>query len=71
MWTYERKNKYQINNWTNTQWWWTTFLLEMTQEEFISEMLKGVEDFENGRTLTIQELQEELEKEFQKSNFTK
>ncbi|QDY87028.1 hypothetical protein FRW55_02560 [Mycoplasma anserisalpingitidis] len=47
------------------------FLLEMTQEEFISEMLKGVEDFENGRTLTIQELQEELEKEFQKSNFTK
>lgn len=47
------------------------FLLEMTQEQFISEMLKGVEDFENGRTLTIQELQEELEKEFQKSNFTK
>ncbi|QDY87639.1 hypothetical protein [Mycoplasma anserisalpingitidis] len=47
------------------------FLLEITQEEFISEMLKGVEDFENGRTLTIQELQEELEKEFQKSNFTK
>lgn len=47
------------------------FLLEMTQEQFISEMLKSVEDFENGRTLTIQELQEELEKEFQKSNFTK
>lgn len=47
------------------------FLLEITQEEFISEMLKGVEYFENGRTLTIQELQEELEKEFQKSNFTK
>lgn len=47
------------------------FLLEITQEEFISEMLKGVEDFENERTLTIQELQEELEKEFQKSNFTK
>lgn len=49
----------------------TLFLLEITQEEFISEMLKGVEDFENERTLTIQELQEELEKEFQKSNFTK
>lgn len=47
------------------------FLLEMTQEQFISEMLKSVEDFENGRTLTIQELQEELEKEFQKSNFIK
>lgn len=44
------------------------FLSELTQEEFNNEMLKGVDDFENGRVCTIEEVEVELNKEFEKWN---